>query len=199
MNNNKKKRICVFCSSSNFLNENFYKDAQTLGKLIGQNNFDIVYGGSTLGMMWACAEKVKENGGKIYGIMPKRLAEMGCKTDNCDEFYLSEGMRDRKAKMDEMSDAVIALAGGFGTLEELSEMIVQKQLGYNKKPIILLNTNGFYNKLLEFFEQMINEKFANKFTRELYYVASTPEDAINYLKSYKEPDKVPSKHEIYSR
>ena len=84
MNNNKKKRICVFCSSSNFLNENFYKDAQTLGKLIGQNNFDIVYGGSTLGMMWACAEKVKENGGKIYGIMPKRLAEMGCKTDNCD-------------------------------------------------------------------------------------------------------------------
>lgn len=199
MNNNKKKRICVFCSSSNFLNEKFYKDAKTLGKLIGQNNFDIVYGGSTLGMMWACAEKVKENGGKIYGIMPKRLAEMGCKTDNCDEFYLSEGMRDRKAKMDEMSDAVIALAGGFGTLEELSEMIVQKQLGYNKKPIILLNTNGFYNKLLEFFEQMINEKFANKFTRELYYVASTPEDAINYLKTYKEPDKVPSKHEIYSR
>lgn len=199
MNNNKKKRICVFCSSSNFLNENFYKDAKTLGKLLGENNFDIVYGGSTLGMMWACAEKVKENGGKIYGIMPKRLAEMGCKTDNCDEFYLSEGMRDRKAKMDEMSDAVIALAGGFGTLEELSEMIVQKQLGYNKKPIILLNTNGFYNKLLEFFEQMINEKFANKFTRELYYVASTPEDAINYLKSYKEPDKVPSKHEIYSR
>ena len=199
MNNNKKKRICVFCSSSNFLNENFYKDAKTLGKLLGQNNFDIVYGGSTLGMMWACAEKVKDNGGKIYGIMPKRLAEMGCKTDNCDEFYLSEGMRDRKAKMDEMSDAVIALAGGFGTLEELSEMIVQKQLGYNKKPIILLNTNGFYNKLLEFFEQMINEKFANKFTRELYYVASTPEDAINYLKSYKEPDKVPSKHEIYSR
>lgn len=199
MNNNKKKRICVFCSSSNFLNENFYKDAKTLGKLLGENNFDIVYGGSTLGMMWACAEKVKENGGKIYGIMPKRLAEMGCKTDNCDEFYLSEGMRDRKAKMDEMSDAVIALAGGFGTLEELSEMIVQKQLGYNKKPIILLNTNGFYNKLLEFFEQMINEKFANKFTRELYYVASTPEDAINYLKTYKEPDKVPSKHEIYSR
>ena len=199
MNNNKKKRICVFCSSSNFLNENFYKDAKTLGKLLGENNFDIVYGGSTLGMMWACAEKVKENGGKIYGIMPKRLAEMGCKTDNCDEFYLSEGMRDRKAKMDEMSDAVIALAGGFGTLEELSEMIVQKQLGYNKKPIIILNTNGFYNKLLEFFEQMINEKFANKFTRELYYVASTPEDAINYLKSYKEPDKVPSKHEIYSR
>lgn len=197
--NNNKKRICVFCSSSNYLNECFYKDAEKLGELLGKNNFDIVYGGSTLGMMWACASQVKKYGGKIYGIMPKRLADMGCKTDNCDEFYLSEGMRDRKAKMDEISDAVIALAGGFGTLEELSEMIVQKQLGYNKKPIILLNTNGFYNKLLEFFEQMVNEKFANKFAQELYYVATTPEDAINYLKSYKEPDKVPSKHEIYSR
>lgn len=197
--NSNKKRICVFCSSSNYLEECFYKDAERLGELLGQNNFDIVYGGSTLGMMWACASKVKENGGKVYGIMPKRLADMGCKTDNCDEFFLSEGMRDRKAKMDEISDAVITLAGGFGTLEELSEMIVQKQLGYNKKPIIILNTNGFYDKLLEFFEQMIQEKFANQFTRELYYVATTPEDAINYLKSYKEPDKVPSKHEIYSR
>ncbi len=197
--NSNKKRICVFCSSSNYLAECYYQDAEKLGELLGQNNFDIVYGGSTLGMMWACASKVKENGGKIFGIMPKRLADMGCKTDNCDEFFLSEGMRDRKAKMDEISDAVISLAGGFGTLEELSEMIVQKQLGYNKKPIIILNTNGFYDKLLEFFEQMIQEKFANQFTRELYYVATTPEDAINYLKSYKEPDKVPSKHEIYSR
>ncbi len=197
--NNKIKRVCVFASSSNYLDEIYYKDAKKLGELLGQNNYDIVYGGSTLGLMWECASQVKTHKGKVIGIMPKRLVDMGCKTDNCDEFFMAEGMRDRKAKMDEFSDAVIALPGGLGTLEELAEMIVQKQLGYNKKPIIIINTNGFYNKLLEFFEQMINEKFANQFSRELYYVASTPEEAIIYLQKYKEPEKLPSKHEIYSR
>lgn len=196
---NEIKRVCVFASSSNYLDEIYYKDSKELGILLGQNGYDIVYGGSTLGMMWACASKVQQNSGKVYGVMPQRLADMGCKTDNCDEFFMAEGMRDRKQKMDDISDAVIALAGGFGTLEELAEMIVQKQLGYNKKPIIILNTNGFYDKLLEFFEVIVAEKFANKISLELYYVAKTPQEAIEYLKTYKAPDKLPSKHEIYSR
>lgn len=195
----KIKRVCVFASSSNYLDEIYYKDSKELGILLGQNGYDIVYGGSTLGMMWACASEVQQNSGKVYGVMPQRLADMGCKTDNCDEFFMAEGMRDRKQKMDDISDAVIALAGGFGTLEELAEMIVQKQLGYNKKPIIILNTNGFYDKLLEFFEVIVAEKFANKISLELYYVAKTPQEAIEYLKTYKAPDKLPSKHEIYSR
>lgn len=198
MGNNIKK-VCVFASSSNYLEEAYYKDSKELGALLGQNNYDIVYGGSTLGMMWACAGEVQNNGGKVFGVMPQRLADMGCKTDNCDEFFMAEGMRDRKQKMDDISDAVIALAGGFGTLEELAEMIVQKQLGYNKKPIIILNTNGFYDKLLEFFEVIIEKKFANKISRNLYYVAQTPQEAINYLKEYKEPNDLPSKIEIYTR
>ena len=78
-------------------------------------------------------------------------------------------------------------------------MIVKKQLGYNKKPIVILNTNGFYDKLLDFFEVIIEEKFANKISKDLYYVAKTPQDTIDYLKSYKAPDFTPSKHEIYSR
>mgnify|MGYP002536282995 CR=1 FL=1 len=197
--NNKIKRVCVFASSSNYLDEIYYKDAKKLGELLGQNNYDIVYGGSTLGLMWECASQVKTHKGKVIGIMPKRLADMGCKTDNCDEFFMAEGMRDRKAKMDEFSDAVITLPGGLGTLEELTEMIVQKQLGYNKKPIVILNTNGFYNKLLEFFEIIINEKFANKIASQIYFVAKSPQEAIEYIKLYKEPDIIPSKHEIYSR
>ena len=193
------KNICVFASSSNYLEEAFYEDAKELGKLIGKNGFNIVYGGSTLGMMWACAEQVNLNGGKIYGVMPQRLVDMGCRTDNCDEFHLAEGMRDRKQKMDEISDAVVALAGGFGTLEELAEMIVQKQLGYNKKPIVILNTSGFYDKLLEFFDIIIEEKFANRISKELYFVAKTPQEAIDYIKTYKEPERVVSKHDIYAR
>lgn len=98
------KNICVFASSSNFLDKIYYQDAKELGKLIGKNGYNIVYGGSTLGLMWTCAGEVQQNGGKVYGVMPQRLVDMGCRTDNCDEFFLAEGMRDRKAKMDEISD-----------------------------------------------------------------------------------------------
>lgn len=177
--------ICVFASSSNNLDEVFYKDASELGMLMGKNGLNIVYGGSRLGMMYACASKVKEFGGKITGVMPQRLYDMGYgNSEDCSEFILTTGMRERKAKMDEISEGVIALAGGFGTLEEISEMIVQKQLGYNKKPIILLNTNGFYDNLIKFFDTIIDSKFAKKGTEELYYIAQTPKDAIEYIKSY---------------
>ena len=177
--------ICVFASSSNNLDESFYKDASELGALMGKAGMNIVYGGSRLGMMYACASKVKEFGGQIIGVMPKRLYDMGYgNAEDCSEFILTTGMRERKAKMDEISEGVIALAGGFGTLEEISEMIVQKQLGYNKKPIILLNTNGFYDNLIKFFDTLIETKFAKKGTEELYYIAQTPEDAIDYIKSY---------------
>lgn len=196
---NNIKKVCVFASSSNFLKPEYYEDAKRLGELLGQCGYDIVYGGSTLGLMWSCAEQVKNNGGKVYGVMPQKLIEMGCRTDNCDEFYPTHGMRERKEKMDKISDAVIALAGGFGTLEELSEMIVQKQLGYNKKPIVILNTDGFYDNLLRFFDTIISEKFANKAAANLFYIAQTPEDAVEYIKTYVEPQFAPSKHEIYSR
>ena len=181
--------VCVFASSSNNLEEVFYKDASELGMLMGNNGMNIIYGGSRLGMMYACASKVKEYGGKIIGVMPQRLYDMGYgNSEDCAEFILTKGMRERKAKMDEMSEVVIALAGGFGTLEELSEMIVQKQLGYNKKPIILLNTNRFYDNLIKFFDTIIESKFAKKGTEELYYIAQTPGDAIDYIKSYDNQD-----------
>lgn len=197
--NNNIKRVCVFASSSNFLDEVYYEDARELGKLLGQNKYDIVYGGSNLGLMWACASNVKEYGGKITGVMPKKLHNMGVFTEGCDEFLITTGMRERKAKIDEISDAVITLAGGFGTLEEISEMIVQKQLGYNKKPIIILNTNGFYSKLNEFFEEIIEQKFANKNMRKIYYIAQTPAEAIEYLKNYEPSSLDVDKNAIYAR
>ena len=179
------KNICVFASSSNNLEESFYKDAANLGELIGKNHMNIVYGGSRLGMMYVCAGAVKSNGGNIIGVMPQRLYDMGFgNPDDCDDFILTKGMRERKAKMDEISDAVIALPGGFGTLEEISEMIVQKQLGYNNKPIVMLNTNGFYNNLVAFFNSIIENKFAKQGSDKLFYMAQTPEDAVNYIIEY---------------
>lgn len=193
------KKVCVFASSSNYLDEIYYKDAERLGELLGSSGYDVVYGGSNLGLMWACAKNAKKNGASLIGVMPEKLQKMGVFTDGCDEFFITSGMRERKAKLDSVSDAVIALAGGFGTLEELSEMIVQKQLGYNKKPIVLLNTNGFYDKLNEFFEVIIEQKFANKNMRSIYYIAQTPDEAVNYLKNYTPSELNVDKNTIYAR
>ena len=173
--------VCVFASSCNYLDETYYTAARELGKLIGQADMDMVYGGSCLGLMWACAENVKKNGGRIIGVMPEKLHEMDVYSDYCDEFFLTPCMRSRKAKMDELSDALIALPGGFGTLEELSEMIVQKQLGYNQKAVVILNTNGFYNPLLEMLQQAISQNFMRKEHGNIWHVAQTPEEAVNLL------------------
>lgn len=179
------KNVCVFASSSNLLDAAYYDDAKKLGFLLGKNGMNIVYGGSRLGAMYACASAVQSAGGKIIGVMPKKLYDMaGGNPDDCHEFYITSGMRERKAKMDELSDAVIALAGGFGTLEEISEMIVQKQLGYNNKPIVFLNTNGFYNSLIKFFQDIMQYNFAKRDSGNLYYIAASPVDAVNYLVNY---------------
>lgn len=183
------KNICVYSSSSNFLDKKYYNDAKELGILMAKAGFNLVYGGGTLGTMWVNAQAVKDFGGQVFGVIPEKLHALGIENYNCDELIVTKCMRSRKQKMDELSDAIIALAGGFGTLEELSEMIVQKQLGYNNKAVVILNTDGFYNNLLKFFEDIIQQNFANSNSKDLYYVAQTPEDAINYLKEYK-PEKI---------
>lgn len=194
-----KKCVCVFASSCNFLDKSYYKAACEFGDLLGKSGFDMVYGGSSLGLMWACAEKVKENGSQITGVMPEKLHNMGVHTDECVELFVTPCMRSRKAKMDELSDAVVALPGGFGTLEELSEMIVQKQLGYNNKPIVLLNINGFYNKLVDFFDEIIEQNFARDEAKNLYYLADTPLEAVEYLKNYVPENLAVTKEHIYNR
>ncbi len=192
------KKVCVFASSSSILDKSYFEAAEQLGELLAKSGFDLVYGGSNLGLMWASASAAKANGARVTGVMPEKLYKLCVsKEEACDEFYVTEGMRERKAKLDNLSEAVIALPGGFGTLEELSEMIVQKQLGYNKKAIVLLNTNGFYTKLNEFFEVMIAEKFAKEKSRKMYYIADTPEHAVEYLKTYIEPETIESKLDIY--
>lgn len=178
------KNICVYSSSSGTLPEIYYKAAQELGELMGKSGFNVVYGGGTLGTMGVNAKAVKDFGGEVIGIIPEKLHSMGIASPYCNQLIVTKCMRSRKEKLDSLSDAVIALAGGLGTLEELSEMIVQKQLGYNDKAIVILNTNGFYDNLLRFFEDIIGQNFAYAKARELFFVAKTPADAINYLQNY---------------
>lgn len=188
------KNVCVYSSSTQDLEKVYFEDACELGKLMGTSGMNLVYGGGRLGLMYANAKAVKDFGGKVYGVIPQKLADVGLSSDICDEIFVTSEMRSRKAKMDEISDAVIALAGGFGTLEELSEMIVQKQLGFNEKAIVLLNTNGFYDSLVKFFDNIIEQNFAQKEMHESYYLAQTPQDAIQYLKNYK-----PKHFDVYQK
>ena len=186
---NKIKNICIFASSSSTIESIYFKEAYNLGIEIANNGYNIVYGGSNLGLMGEVTNAARLRGSEITGVMPQKLYDLGIHPGECSKFILTKGMRERKAKMDEISDAIIAIAGGFGTLEELSEMLVQKQLGYNNKPIVILNTNNYYKNLINFFNDIISENFAPKITESIYYIANTPKEAINYIKNYKHEEK----------
>lgn len=182
--NNEIKNVCVFASSTNKIDNVYYKAAYELGSLIAKNGYNIVYGGSTLGLMGEVTTAASINGSDIIGVMPEKLYNLGIHPGENTKFILTTDMRSRKQKMDELSQAVIALAGGFGTLDEISEMIVQKQLGYDNKPIVILNTNNYYRNLINFFDDVINNNFAPKSTDKIYYIANTPQEAIDYINSY---------------
>ncbi len=178
------KTICVFASSCNNLDKNFFNQAYNLGKEIAKQGYDIIYGGSNLGLMGEVTNCARLNGSQITGVMPEKLYNLGIHPGECDKFILTKGMRERKAKMDELSQAIIALSGGFGTLEELSEMIVQKQLGYNNKPIVILNCNNYYDNLLSFFDNAIKNNFASKSMKEIYFATESPHKALEYINNY---------------
>ncbi|MBQ8635135.1 TIGR00730 family Rossman fold protein [bacterium] len=182
--NSNIKTICVFASASNKIDEVYFKAAHELGSLIAQNHYDLIYGGSNLGLMGEVTNSARLRGSEIIGVMPEKLYNLGINPGECSRFILTKGMRERKAKMDELSQSLIALAGGFGTLEELTEMIVQKQLGYNNKPIVILNTNGFYDNLIKFFDEIIKQNFAPQICKDMYFVAKTPKEALDYINNY---------------
>ena len=179
-----KNRICVFASSSNNIDEVYFRAAKELGKLIGKNNFDLVYGAGSVGTMYSVATSAKSNGAKIFGVIPKKLTNIGVDWKDCDEYIVTECMAGRKKEMRRLSNAFIAIPGGFGTLEEIAEVITLKQLGYHSKPIIFLNTNNFYSNLLDQFGTFYEQNFAIRENENLYYIAKNPEDAIKYILKY---------------
>ena len=140
-----KKNICVFCSSSDVIDKIYFKETEKLAIKIAEKNHTLVFGGSNVGLMKKLAETIKENSGASIGVIPQRILDnnLGCKL--VDELIVTSDMNTRKAKLAELADVFIALPGGFGTLEELSEVITAKHLGYHNKPIVILNINGFNN------------------------------------------------------
>jgi uncharacterized protein (TIGR00730 family) len=181
--------ICVFCSSSNSVDDIYFNEARNLGKLVGSKGLGLVYGGTNVGLMNEVAQSVKASGGKVFGVIPKLINDYGISADNLDELIVTPDMTERKKLLRNHSDAFIALPGGFGTLEEILEVISLKQLGYHNKPIVFINTNGFYNNLKAQFEQSYQEDFAKQEYRKLFFFADNFQDAIGYIENYKQENR----------
>lgn len=178
------KVICVYSSSSCSIDQVYFKAARSLGKEIAKRGDTLLFGGGDIGLMGEVARAVHDHRGKVIGIIPKALNVKGVVYENCDELIVTEGMRERKAEMDSRSDAFIALPGGYGTLEEILEIITLKQLRYHNKPVVILNVNGFYDNLLAQFDLIINNRFAKKECKMLYFVTDNIHDALEYIDCY---------------
>ena len=181
------KRITIFCGSS-FGTEKVYEEqAYLVGKTLAREKIDLVYGGAKIGLMGAVANGVLENEGIAIGVLPTFLKKVEISHEGLSELILVETMHQRKTKMDELSDGTIALPGGFGTLEEFFEMLTWAQLGLHKKPVALLNINGFYDDLLSFIQTMIDKGFLKQINRDMLLVNDNIEDLLQQMKNYQAP------------
>lgn len=181
------KRITVFCGSSFGTEEIYTEQATLLGQTLAKENIELVYGGANVGLMGAVADGVLSEGGKAIGVLPNFLRSKEIAHLGLTELILVENMHERKTKMNDLCDGVIALPGGFGTLEELFEMLTWAQLGLHKKPIAILNINGFYDALIEFTETMVAKGLLKDVNQKMLLVSDSIEDLLDQMKNYKAP------------
>lgn len=178
------KNVAVFCSSSNALDNRFYNFSEVFARQLAIEGYNLVYGGANVGMMKRIADTVREGGGKVIGVIPEEFARRGLTEQEADKIYVVPDMHERKKKIIELSDAFVALPGGFGTLDELLEVIVLKQLSFITGPIVVLNFDGFFDHILEQFDVIYDNNFAKPQLRDMYYVASCVDEVFDYIRSY---------------
>lgn len=178
---NKISSVCVYCASSTKIDSQYFDAATKLGNLLAAKQIKLINGGGGIGLMGCVSDAVLAGKGHVIGVIPQFMVEQGWCHNRLSELVVVNNMHERKMKMAGLSDAVIALPGGCGTLEELLEIITWKQLGLYLNPIVILNTNGFYNPLLEMFSKAIEEKFMREQHQEIWRVVSTPEEAIEAI------------------
>lgn len=173
--------VCVFCASSANIDERYLADARELGNLLAQGGWRCVNGGGAVGLMGAVTDGTLDAGGEVTGVIPKFMVDNGWCYDRLMDVVVTADMHQRKQMMSNMADAVIALPGGVGTLEELLETLTWRQLGLVKVPIIILNTLGYYDLLLAMLRHAIDEGFMKPSHGQLWQVAATPADAVALL------------------
>ena len=181
---NNIQSICVFCASSESVDDLFKDIALELGRELGRRGIDLVYGGASIGLMGCLARGVHEEEGKVIGVLPEFFKTKDIEYYEADELIVTKNMRERKAVMDKRSDAFIVLPGGIGTLEEAMEILSMRQLRLTDKPLVFINTQGFYEGLRAIFEEMVDLKFAKPNIMDMYAMVPNPQSALEYLRSY---------------
>ena len=179
------KQICVFCGSSSGENPVYRQHAVELGLLLSKLEIGLVYGGGNVGLMGVLADSVLESGGRVTGIIPQSIADLEVAHLGLTSLQIVDTMHERKHLMGEMSDGFIALPGGFGTLDELSEVLTYNQLRLYDKPVGLLNVNGYFDGLLKFLDHCVEEKFVRPEHRNNIVVSDQVDELVARMKTYK--------------
>ena len=177
--------LCIFCASSDAVAQPYFGAAAELAAWMGRQKMTLIYGAGNVGLMGALGPIVREHGGRVVGVIPKFMRDKNLAYEEADEVIETLDMRDRKTIMANRAEAFLTLPGGFGTLEELLEILTLKQLHQHAKPVVLLNTAGFFDPLLAMFERLYAERFTKPEFRHLYHVAATVSEAAAYLQNYR--------------
>ncbi|MBB1139236.1 TIGR00730 family Rossman fold protein [Myroides sp. WP-1] len=180
-------RYTVFCGSSAGSKQEYMKSATALGAVLAQRNIGVVYGGAKVGLMGAIADGALANNGEVIGVLPHFLADVELGHQGLTSLFFVDTMHERKAKMDELSDGIIALPGGYGTLEEFFEVLTWGQLGLHKKPIALFNVDGFYNPLLQMMDTMVHQGFLKEENKKMVIVSDNLDDLLQQMEAYEAP------------
>lgn len=175
------REVVVYCASSANIEGCYFDAARQLGKSLAQHQITCITGGGKQGLMGAVNDSVLENGGRARGIIPQFMVDSGWCHSRLSELIITESMHERKLLMASQSDAAIALPGGLGTLEELAEILTWKQLGLYKNPIVILNTNGYYDPLLAMIDRMVRERFVHQNYCNMWKVIDSPDRVVDYL------------------
>ncbi len=181
------KKIAIFCGSSIGFSGIYKEEAIHVGQYLAKHSIDLVYGGGKIGMMGALSDTIIENGGKVYGIIPNLLRHEEVAHNNITEMTITKTMSERKIIMSKMVDGYIALAGGFGTLDELFEVLTLGQLSIENKPVGLLNTNNFFDHIIKQLDVMVSEGFLKKTNRDMLLVSNSIEGLVKKMMNYKAP------------
>ncbi|MDF1576164.1 MAG: TIGR00730 family Rossman fold protein [Bacteroidales bacterium] len=184
------KRIAVYCGSSSGNNQVYREQAAATGRFLARQGMELIFGGGKVGLMGMLADAALEAGGKVTGVIPRFLKTREVAHDKLTELIAVESMHQRKALIYEMSDGFMALPGGYGTMEELFEMLTWGQLGLHPKPVGLLNVEGFFDHLLYSLDHMVQEGFLHEINRNMVLCSRKPEELLELMIAYEAP-KVP--------
>ena len=172
------KSIAVYCASSNKVRPSYMEAAEKLGAIFAAQGIRLIYGDGGIGLMAAVAKGVLDAGGEAVGVIPRFMVEQEWNNPRSTQTIVTETMHERKATICQMADAMVALPGGIGTFEELLECLTWKQLGLHSCPVVILNTDGYYDRLIACIDYMIEEQMMRPVHREMFVVVSHPEDVL---------------------